>query len=65
MLESGAIDAVYIALPNHLHAEWSIRAMQAGVHVLCEKPFAISLDEVEAVTSGRSLAEKLALFRVR
>jgi predicted dehydrogenase len=47
MLNSGTIDAVYIGLPNHLHAEWSIRAMQAGIHVLCEKPFAISLQEVD------------------
>ncbi|MBN1146456.1 MAG: Gfo/Idh/MocA family oxidoreductase [Anaerolineales bacterium] len=62
MLDSGQIDAVYISLPNHLHAEWSIRAMQAGVHVLCEKPFAITLDEVERMIaasqeSGRVLAE--------
>jgi D-xylose 1-dehydrogenase (NADP+, D-xylono-1,5-lactone-forming) len=47
MLASGAVDAVYIGLPNHLHAEWSIRAMQQGKHVLCEKPFALSLDEVD------------------
>jgi predicted dehydrogenase len=47
MLESNEIDAVYISLPNHLHATWSIRAMQTGVHVLCEKPFATSLDEVD------------------
>lgn len=47
MLDSGKVDVVYISLPNHLHAEWSIRAMQAGVHVLCEKPFALSLDEVD------------------
>jgi len=51
MLESGSIDAVYISLPNHLHAEWSIRALQAGVHVLCEKPFALTLGEVDAVIS--------------
>lgn len=47
MLTSEIIDAVYIGLPNHLHAEWSIKAMEAGVNVLCEKPFAISVDEVD------------------
>ena len=49
MLESGSIDAVYIGLPNHLHAEWSIKAMQAGLHVLCEKPFALTLESVDAM----------------
>jgi predicted dehydrogenase len=62
MLESGQVDAVYIGLPNHLHAEWSIRAMKAGVHVLCEKPFAISVAEVDAMIeaserTGCALAE--------
>jgi xylose dehydrogenase (NAD/NADP) len=54
MLESGDIDAVYIGLPNHLHATWSISAMQAGKHVLCEKPLATSVDEVDrmAASSG-------------
>jgi xylose dehydrogenase (NAD/NADP) len=49
MLKSGEIDAVYIGLPNHLHAEWSVKALNAGVAVLCEKPFAISLAQVEAM----------------
>lgn len=39
------IDAVYIALPNHLHCEYAVRAAQAGIHVLCEKPMAVTEQE--------------------
>ncbi len=60
MLESGSIDVVYISLPNHLHAEWSLRALQAGVHVLCEKPFALTLAEVDAVISASQKYHKVA-----
>ncbi len=41
-LESGQIDAVYIALPNSLHADFTVRALRRGIHVLCEKPLALS-----------------------
>jgi predicted dehydrogenase len=50
LLRSGSVDAVYIALPNNLHADFSIRAAQAGVHVLCEKPMAPSVEECERMT---------------
>lgn len=46
-LHSGAIDAVYIALPNHLHHEYAVRAAEAGIHVLCEKPLAVTVTECE------------------
>jgi predicted dehydrogenase len=41
------VDAVYIALPNSLHAEYTVRAAQAGVHVLCEKPMAVTVGECQ------------------
>lgn len=41
-MESGEIDALYVALPNHLHAEYTIRAAKHGIHVLCEKPMALT-----------------------
>ena len=47
------IDAVYIPLPNHLHVPWSIRAADAGKHVLCEKPIAMSAGEALALRDAR------------
>jgi glucose-fructose oxidoreductase len=46
-LRSGAVDAVYIAAPNGLHRDFTVRAARAGVHVLCEKPMADSVQECE------------------
>jgi predicted dehydrogenase len=43
------IDAVYLAVPNHLHREYAVRAAEAGVHVLCEKPMAVTEEECQAM----------------
>ena len=47
LINDSEIDAIYNPLPNGLHAEWSIKAMNAGKHVLCEKPMARNISEVE------------------
>jgi D-xylose 1-dehydrogenase (NADP+, D-xylono-1,5-lactone-forming) len=62
LLEDPEVDAVYIALPNSLHVEWSVRALAAGKHVLCEKPLTRSPEEAEeafdaAERAGRILME--------
>jgi D-xylose 1-dehydrogenase (NADP+, D-xylono-1,5-lactone-forming) len=62
LLADPEIEAVYISLPNTLHVEWSIKALEAGKHVLCEKPLSRHLDEVEAAfdaaeRTGRLLSE--------
>lgn len=61
MLKSGEIDVVYNPLPNRLHAEWTIRALQAGIPVLCEKPFSTSAVEARAVADVSARTGRLAV----
>jgi predicted dehydrogenase len=65
LLADPAVDAIYNPLPNSLHAEWTIRALQAGKHVLCEKPFASNAHEAEEMArtareTGLVLSEAFA-----
>lgn len=65
LLADPDIDAVYIPLPNQLHFEWSVRALEAGKHVLCEKPLCLSSDQVKQLCAvrertGRHIEEAFA-----
>lgn len=56
------IDAVYVVLPNSMHAEYSIRAAKAGKHVMCEKPMAVSVAECQAMIAAcRAAGKKLMI----
>lgn len=57
LLNDKEIDAVYIPLPNHLHVEWSRKALEAGKHVLCEKPIALNAGDVHSLMTLRDSAK--------
>ncbi len=61
LLEDPRIDAIYNPLPNGLHGQWTLRAIAAGKHVLCEKPFAANADEAAAVTAVVESQDKVVM----
>ncbi|HUT08796.1 MAG TPA: Gfo/Idh/MocA family oxidoreductase [Candidatus Latescibacteria bacterium] len=61
LVEDPAIDAIYNPLPNDLHAEWSIRAIRAGKHVLCEKPMAMNAIEARAMIGAAEVGGLLLM----
>lgn len=67
LVDNPSVDAVFIVLPNALHAEYSVRAAQAGKHVLCEKPMATTVEDCERmIEASRAAKRKLMIaYRVR
>ncbi len=64
MLADPTIDVIYISLPNHMHTEWILRSMEAGKHVLCEKPMCLSLEDLDIVTEYSNRSGKILMEAV-
>ena len=60
LLADPQIEAVYIPLPNHLHVEWTLKALAAGKHVLTEKPIAMQADQIDQIIAARDASGLLA-----
>jgi predicted dehydrogenase len=62
LLADPGVDAVYIPLPNHLHVPWSVRALDAGKHVLCEKPIGLNSTEAETLAAASARHPRLKVM---
>lgn len=60
LLAAPDIDAIYVPLPNHLHVDWTVKALEAGKHVLCEKPMAMEAPDFDRLIAARDTAGRLA-----
>lgn len=65
LLASGDIDAVYIAMPNHLHSDYAVHAARRGIHVLCEKPMAVTVEECDTMIAAASEARVKLMIAYR
>lgn len=61
LLNDPNLDAIYIGLPNHLHREWTLKALEAGKHVLCEKPLALNEREVQDMITAANTRELVCM----
>lgn len=67
LLDDPEIEAIYNPLPNHLHVEWTVKALNAGKHVLCEKPLGLNAAQTQAIVAARDLSQRRVVeaFMVR
>ncbi|TWB21844.1 putative dehydrogenase [Nitrospirillum amazonense] len=65
IVDDPRIQVVYVVLPNAMHAEFTIRALKAGKHVLCEKPMATSVDDAEAMIAAAKAADRALMIAYR